>query len=212
VELKHRGVALRRPVVLLSEADEEADSSGIQWLIKNAYPKINAEFAINEGGFAFDIPSGQRVFQIQTAEKIPSRVTLTARGTAGHGSLPRPDNPEVHLARAITRVADGDQPVRLNTTTRRYFQDRCCPTIAGSALSAEVENNGAAIAAANEIRSAIPSSMRSFALDVFMLTAGMKINVIPNGGSKWTSGGCLTKPARRSSRGCATSSTIRRSK
>src|SRR6516162_6967621 len=41
VELKHRGVALKRPVILLSEADEEADSSGIQWLIKNAYSKID---------------------------------------------------------------------------------------------------------------------------------------------------------------------------
>ena len=79
VDLKRRHVVLSRPVVLLSEADEEADSSGIQWLIKNAYPKIDAAFAINEGGFAFDAPSGQHVFQIQTAEKIPSRVTLTAR-------------------------------------------------------------------------------------------------------------------------------------
>src|SRR5260370_36465054 len=113
VELKRRGVALRRPVILLSEADEEADSSAIQWLIKNAYSKIDAEFAINEGGFAFDIPSGQRVFQIQTAEKIPSRVTLTGRGTAGHGSLPRPDNPGVHLARAFPRVAGDDQPIRI---------------------------------------------------------------------------------------------------
>ena len=31
-------------------------------LIRKAYGKIDAEFAINEGGFAFDAPSGQRVF------------------------------------------------------------------------------------------------------------------------------------------------------
>jgi acetylornithine deacetylase/succinyl-diaminopimelate desuccinylase-like protein len=184
VELKHRGVTLRRPVILLSEADEEADSSGIQWLIKNAYPKINAEFAINEGGFAFDIASGQRVFQIQTAEKIPSRVTLTARGTAGHGSLPRPDNPVVHLARAITRVADADQPVRLNTTTRRYFHEISkLPDYrwVGPYLP-RLENSGTAMAAANEIRSRDPeldAQLRS-SMSPTMLTAGMKINVIPN--------------------------------
>jgi acetylornithine deacetylase/succinyl-diaminopimelate desuccinylase-like protein len=184
VELKHSGVALKRPVILLSEADEEADSSGIQWLIKNAYPKIDAEFAINEGGFAFDAPSGQRVFQIQTAEKIPSRVTLTAHGSAGHGSLPRPDNPVVHLARAIARVADADQPIRLNTTTRRYFREIAkLPDYRWvSPYLPKLENNGGAIAAANEIRTRDPeldAQLRT-TMSPTMLTAGMKINVIPN--------------------------------
>ena len=184
VELKHRGAALRRPVILLSEADEEADSSGIQWLIRNAYPKIDADFAINEGGFAFDAPSGQRVFQIQTAEKIPSRVVLTAHGTAGHGSLPRPDNPVVHLARAIARIADSDQPIRLNTTTRRYFREVAkLPDYHWIApYLPKLENESAAIPAANEIRGKDPeldAQLRT-TLSPTMLTAGMKINVIPN--------------------------------
>ena len=68
-----------------------------------------------------DVPSGARLFQVQTSEKIPTRAILTAHGSAGHGSLPRPDNPVVRLARAIASVADTEQPVRLNTTTRRYF-------------------------------------------------------------------------------------------
>lgn len=184
VELKRRGVALRRPVILLSEADEEADSSAIQWLIQNAYSKIDAEFAINEGGFAFDIPSGQRVFQIQTAEKIPSRVTLTGRGTAGHGSLPRPDNPVVHLARAISRVADADQPIRMNTTTRRYFREIAkLPDYRWlGAYLPKLESSGTALAAANEIRGRDPemdAQLRS-TMSPTMLNAGMKINVIPN--------------------------------
>ena len=104
VELKRRGVKLKRDVILLSESDEEAGSTGINWLVHNAYPKIDAAFALNEGGAALDVRSGTRIFQIQTSEKIPTRVVLTARGTAGHASLPRPDNPVVHLARAITRA------------------------------------------------------------------------------------------------------------
>jgi acetylornithine deacetylase/succinyl-diaminopimelate desuccinylase-like protein len=183
VELKRRGVVLRRPVILLSEADEEADSSGIQWLIRNAYPKIEAEFAINEGGFAFDAPSGQRVFQIQTAEKIPSRVVLTARGTAGHGSLPRPDNPVVHLARAITRIADADQPIRLNTTSRRYFREIAkLPDYRWVSPYLPRLEGDAAIPAANEIRGRDPeldAQLRT-TMSPTMLTAGMKINVIPN--------------------------------
>src|SRR5260370_11547555 len=184
VELKRRGVALRRPVILLSEADEEADSSAIQWLIKNAYSKIDAEFAINEGGFAFDIPSGQRVFQIETDEKVPSRVPWTGRGTAGHGSLPRPDNPVVHLARAISRVADADQPIRMNTTTRRYFREIAkLPDYRWlAAYLPKLESSGTALAAANEIRGRDPemdAQLRS-TMSPTMLNAGMKINVIPN--------------------------------
>jgi acetylornithine deacetylase/succinyl-diaminopimelate desuccinylase-like protein len=184
VELKRRGIALRRPVILLSEADEEADSSGIQWLIRNAYSKIDADFAINEGGFAFDAPSGQRVFQIQTAEKIPSRVTLTARGTAGHGSLPRSDNPVVHLARAIARLADADQPVRLNTTTRRYFHELAkLPDYHWiGPYGPRLESDASAIAAANEIRGRDPeldTQLRT-TMSPTMLNAGIKINVIPN--------------------------------
>ncbi len=185
VELKRRGVALRRPVILLSEADEESDSSGVQWVVKNAYSKIDAEFAINEGGFAYNTASGLRVFQIQTAEKIPTRVTLTARGSAGHGSLPRPDNPVVHLARALTRVADADQPIKLNTTTRRYFREIAkLPdyTWLGPYIVKLDAGGATALAASGEIRQRDPeldAQLRS-TMSPTMLTAGMKVNVIPN--------------------------------
>ena len=123
VELKQRGVQLNRDIIMLAESDEEAGSTGITWMIANAWPKIDAEFALNEFGFWQDQPSGERVFQIQTTEKVPTRVRLTARGTAGHGSLPRSDNALAHLAKAITRLVEADQPVTLNATTTRYFTE-----------------------------------------------------------------------------------------
>ena len=95
---------LSRDLILLSEADEEAGSTGIQWLIQHAAPKIDAEFAFNEGGSVWESKNGTRVFLIQTSEKIPTRVVLTAKGPAGHGSLPRPDNAVLRLSRAIRRI------------------------------------------------------------------------------------------------------------
>jgi acetylornithine deacetylase/succinyl-diaminopimelate desuccinylase-like protein len=184
VELKRRGVRLRRDVIVLAEADEESGSTGIQWLIKNAYGSIEAEFAINEGGFAMNSTGGQRIFHVQTAEKIPSRVVLTARGTAGHGSLPRPDNPIVRLARAITRIVDADQPVKLNSTTRRYLQE--------IALLAEyrwlaplvprLDSSTSAGAVANQIRRRDPeiNALLRTTVSPTMLSGGVKINVIPN--------------------------------
>jgi acetylornithine deacetylase/succinyl-diaminopimelate desuccinylase-like protein len=184
VELKRRGVRLNRDVILLSEADEEAGSTGISWLIRNAYNKIDAEFALNEGGAALDTKAGTRIFQIQTTEKIPTRVILTAKGVAGHASLPRPDNAVVHLARAIERLADTDQPVRLNTTTRRYFSEMVkLPDYRWLApLLAKLEDSTTAGGAANEIRSRDVelNAMLRTAVSPTMLQAGTKVNVIPN--------------------------------
>jgi acetylornithine deacetylase/succinyl-diaminopimelate desuccinylase-like protein len=184
VELKRRGVELKRDVILLSESDEEAGSTGINWLIHNAYAKIDAEFALNEGGVALDVRSGARLYQVQTSEKIPTRVVLTAKGTAGHGSLPRPDNPVVHLARAITRLADLAEPVQLNTTTRRYFSDLSkLPDYAWLApLLPRLEHDSTAIAAANEVEARDPelNSMLRTSASPTMLSAGLKVNVIPN--------------------------------
>src|SRR5258708_37513712 len=121
VELQRRKVLLDRDIILLSESDEEAGSLGATWMVAHAWPKIDAEFAINEYSYILTTPSGVPVLQIQTAEKVPTRFKMTARGTAGHGSLPRDDNPVEHLARAIYRLTQAEQPVQLNATTRAYL-------------------------------------------------------------------------------------------
>jgi acetylornithine deacetylase/succinyl-diaminopimelate desuccinylase-like protein len=183
-ELKRRNLALRRDVILLSESDEEAGSTGIQWLIRNDWKAIDAEFALNEGGFAMDLPSGRRVFQVQTAEKVPTRAILRAHGTAGHGSLPRPDNPVVALARAVVRLAEAEQPVRMNATTRRYFA-----ALAGldefrwlSPLLPALDNPATAVAAAAEVRSRDPEldAQLHTTMSPTVFSAGNKVNVIPN--------------------------------
>ncbi len=183
VELKRKNVPLKRDIILLAEADEEAGSTGIQWLIANAWPKIDAEFALNEGGFSQEHPTRTRVFQIQTSEKVPTRIKMTARGTAGHGSLPRPDNPVARLARAITRLLDADQPVRLTTTTRRYLRDfSTLPRYEWLRPLIGKLENAASAAAANQIRARDPEidAMLRTTLSPTMLSAGMKINIIPN--------------------------------
>ncbi|HUJ21659.1 MAG TPA: M20/M25/M40 family metallo-hydrolase [Bryobacteraceae bacterium] len=184
VELKRRGVHLDRDVILLSEADEEAGSTGIQWLIANAWEKITAEFALNEGGFAISTGTGRRIYEVQTSEKIPTRIVLLARGKAGHGSLPREDNPVVHLAQAIVRLTNADQPVRLNTTTERYLHEIAkLPDYRWLVpLIPKLENPRTAMAAAHQIRARDTEldAMLRTTVSPTMLRAGGKINVIPN--------------------------------
>ncbi len=183
VELKLRGAALNRDIILLAEADEESASSGIQWLVRNAWDKIEAGAALNEGGGAQDFASGVRLFRIQTAEKIPTRVTLRAHGSAGHASLPRPDNPILRLARAIVRL-DVDQPVRMNTTTRSYFSGLArIPDYEWLApLVPKLDSVTAQYDAAGQIRAhdaELDALLRTTIVPT-MLRGGVKVNVIPN--------------------------------
>jgi acetylornithine deacetylase/succinyl-diaminopimelate desuccinylase-like protein len=184
VEIKTRNLPLSRDVILFSESDEENGASGIQWLIQHAYPKIEAEFALNEGGYNFDSGGVRKVYQVQTAEKIPTRITLTARGAIGPGSLPRPDNPLVRVARAMLRLVDAEQPVRMSPTTRRYLRDIAkLPDYEWvTPLLAKLENAATQAGAANQIHAKSPE------LEVMIRTSvsptnfrsGTRFNIIPN--------------------------------
>ena len=184
VELKRRNVKLNRDLILMAEADEEAGSTGIQWMIQHAWPKIDAEFALNESGSLFETKDGTKIFQIETSEKIPTRIVLTAKGTAGHASLPTSDNPVLHLARALVKLADSDQPIRLNSTTRRYFREIAkLPDYDWlGPLLPRLDNPTSAQAAASQIRTREPEldALLHTTVTPTMLRGGIKINVIPN--------------------------------
>ncbi len=184
VEMRRRNIRLTRDVILLSEADEEAGSTGMQWLIAQAYPKIDAEFALNEGGYILDTREPGRIYNIQTLEKVPTRAVLTAHGTAGHGSLPRPDNPVVRLARAISKLAEADQPVRMNSVTRRYLRElsKLDDFTWLQPLLPKLDNPATASAAANQIRARDPEleAMLRTSVSPTMLKGSSKVNVIPN--------------------------------
>jgi len=123
IMLKRYGVELDRDIIFLAESGEEGTPEvGINYMVENHWDKIEAEFCLAEGGENSLEDSGMTVVQIQTAEKKPRRATLIARGTAGHGSIPRLDNPVTALARAVARMGDWQTEMRLNATTRAYFE------------------------------------------------------------------------------------------
>ena len=184
VELKRRNIRLNRDLILLSEADEEEGSSGIQWVIQHAWPKIDCEFAINEGGAILEAKDGERLFEIQTTEKIPTRVVLTARGTATRGTVPRDDNPIIKLSRAVIKLSESEQPAHLQPTVRRYFRELAkLPEYAWLApLLTRLENPATLPAAANQVRMHDPDldSLLRTTVSPTVVQAGAKINLIPN--------------------------------
>ncbi len=178
VEIRRRNIHLNRDLILLAEADEENGSSGIQWMVSQSFPLIEAEFALNEGGYILETAGGGRVFHIQTSERIPARILLIARSTG------RGDNPVVRLSRAVARVAEAEQPVHLTVTSRRYLREmsRLRDFAWLQPLLAKLENPVTAAAAANQIRGRDPEidSMIRASLYPTALRAGDKLHGIPN--------------------------------
>jgi acetylornithine deacetylase/succinyl-diaminopimelate desuccinylase-like protein len=121
--LKRQGVKLDRDVIFLAEVGEEGyDQEGLRHVIAKHWEEIDAEFALAEGGGGI-IQDGKVLYiSVATSEKVRLGVELIARGTAGHGSIPRPDNAVVRLSNAVSRLAAWVQPMRLDETTRTYFQ------------------------------------------------------------------------------------------
>jgi acetylornithine deacetylase/succinyl-diaminopimelate desuccinylase-like protein len=120
--LKRYGVDLDRDIIFLAESGEEGTPHvGINYMVENHWDLIDAEFCLAEGGGGVLEASGVKVVEIQTTEKMPRRATLVARGSAGHGSRPRLDNAVTHLANAVAKAGEWQTEMRLNDTTRAYF-------------------------------------------------------------------------------------------
>ncbi len=121
--LKRTGAKLDRDVIFVTEAGEEGGSNfGIGYLVSEHWPEIEAEICLAEAG-GVTRRGGKAIFAtIETTEKVPRGVRLVATGIAGHGSRPMRSNAIVHLSRAVETIAMWDPPMRLNDTTRTYFE------------------------------------------------------------------------------------------
>jgi acetylornithine deacetylase/succinyl-diaminopimelate desuccinylase-like protein len=121
--LKRAGTPLDRDVIFLAESGEEGHTRvGIQYMVGAHFNEIEAEYCIAEGWGGLRQKGQLKYVGVSTTEKTPYRATLISRGPAGHGSKPLLTNSLVHLSTAITKVANYRPPLRLNDTTRAYFE------------------------------------------------------------------------------------------
>ncbi len=121
--LKRHNVALDRDVIFLAESGEEGFAeAGMKHVIARHWEEIDCEFALAEGGGGYLKDGQPHIVHIATTEKVGRGVRLVARGTSGHGSVPRPDNAVVRLAAAVAKLGVWQSPSRLNDTTATYFE------------------------------------------------------------------------------------------
>ena len=125
IALKRRGVPLSRDVILVANADEETGSTGAEWFVREKRALLrNAEFLLNEGGHNRLSAEGRtEYYGIGVTEKVPYWLRISAHGSPGHGSIPRPDNAAARISRALGRIAAWRPPARLTPPADRYFKD-----------------------------------------------------------------------------------------
>jgi acetylornithine deacetylase/succinyl-diaminopimelate desuccinylase-like protein len=121
--LAERKVPLTRDVIFLAEADEEgALPYNTNWLARQSWSDIDAEFALNEGGWIMKgDDDGVRYVSISTADKLSIPLTVTARGTSTHSSMPRPDNAIFTLSRALAKLSMYETPLAITPATKQFF-------------------------------------------------------------------------------------------
>ena len=109
IALHNAGVVPSRDIAMLSTADEEnGGQRGMKWMIANHYTEIDSEYVLDEGGMGSRdaLAAGKLVFGISVGDKRVTWLRLRAKGTAGHGSQPIPDNANLILMQAIRKAMD----------------------------------------------------------------------------------------------------------
>ena len=116
LELHRLRVPLRRDVIFVGTADEEAGGNfGAGWVVKNR-PQwiIGAGFMLTEGAGSRADASGKPIyFGVGPTEKTPAWLELVATGRSGHASIPISNSAPNQLVAALERLRQYRPPLEL---------------------------------------------------------------------------------------------------
>lgn len=165
-----------RPITLCFTADEEAGGHrGAQVLVEEHADEFEGVTeAVGEvGGFSVTVRD-QRVYLVEAAEKGMAWMKLTARGTAGHGSMINRDNAVSRLTAAVARLGAYDWPVRLTPTMQVLLA-----TIGDLAGTEATPENAADLVQEFGGAARMLGAVISNTANPTQLQAGYKVNVVP---------------------------------
>lgn len=166
-----------RDVVMAFVADEEDTGEYGAGFLVDRRPELfeGVKAAIGEsGGTLTRLPDGGHLYAVATGERGTAWMTLVARGRAGHGSRPNPDNAVTALARVVAELAAIEWPVRLSGTVARLLDTL------SERLGCEIDpSDPEQLAKLGDARRLVESSLRN-SLAPTVLAAGYKANVVPS--------------------------------
>ncbi|MEP6730199.1 MAG: M20/M25/M40 family metallo-hydrolase [bacterium] len=182
LQYKAEGFTPDRDIIVALTADEEGGGpfNGVDWLLKNHRDWIDAEFALNEGGWGESMNGKRIANDLQVSEKYVLNFRLEARNKGGHSSLPVADNAIYHLAGALDRLSRFAFPLKTNEVTAAYF--RQMSKIESGATKADLEQvaNGSHAAMQRVAKASTPwnATLRTTCVAT-MLEGGHAVNALP---------------------------------
>ena len=125
IRYKQEGFKPDRDIIVALTADEEGGGpyNGVAWLIANHRDLIDADLALNEGGWGEEVAGKKVSNDLQVSEKYVINYTFEVRNKGGHSSMPIADNAIYHLAGALQRLSAFAFPLKTNEVTAAYFTE-----------------------------------------------------------------------------------------
>jgi acetylornithine deacetylase/succinyl-diaminopimelate desuccinylase-like protein len=185
IMLAEQKIPLARDVIFVGEADEEGGGGySTAWLAREHWDEIDAEFALNEGGWIMKAPDGHvRYVSVSTADKLSLPLKITAHGTSTHSSMPRPDNAIFALSRAMAKISEYETPIVLTPEQRQFFLTLAKTSTPPMSTYYRdlVGDNAAKAQAADKIVSKDPlmHSLVRNTIAATIINGGFRANVIP---------------------------------
>ena len=182
LDLKRRGVKLRRDVVFLAVPDEELGGlKGTKQLL-DTRPELfeNVGFAMNEGGVNETAVDRVIFWGIEVQQKVPLWLRVTSEGSGGHGAVPPADGgAPAKLVRALAAIDAIERPYRLDPSIGRTFAAAAAARTDGRAAKLRLIREPLDMA---RIQRELPEGYRALLRDSIAIThidAGNAVNVMP---------------------------------
>lgn len=182
--IKRSGVKLDRDIIFIATPDEEVGGEfGAGWFKKNHADLVkDAEFLLNEGSGVDSDANGKPIYwAVDVAEKNPLWLKLTAKGNAGHASMPMINSAPNRLVRALNKLVNSPVELTVLPVVQRYFRD--IAPMAPAEMRPIYQNLTAAGKDPHAVELLMSdmqkSSMLRNTVSLTVMKAGYKTNVIP---------------------------------
>jgi acetylornithine deacetylase/succinyl-diaminopimelate desuccinylase-like protein len=185
--LKRHNVSLKRDLILLAVADEEAGGLGATSIIEK-HPELirGAEFLLNEGDVVYVKDGKVQQYGVDVMEKAALWLRVVAKGPTGHGSIPLANSSVDRLLNALGRLRRWETPIQVSPAVAESYrmraQQQTDPVLKNAYLNLDKALRNPALRKRLLTDSTLNAEVRN-TFTITGLQGSDKVNVIP--GSAW---------------------------